>query len=94
MADPTIKKAYVALYQNRMNSLRKGDSSFRYDLEAVGIKQGSKKVTSKDTRGKNKLSPRGQYHRKKTNDHIRKLDSRISAEQVVDSFPKEHNHHH
>ena len=89
MADPTIKQAYVALYQNRMSALRKGDSSFRYDLEAVGVKQGSKNGAGGAARGKNKGSP--SHHRNKTNDHIRKLDTRIFAEQVVDSFPKEHH---
>ena len=89
MADPTIRQAYVSLYQNRMNNMRKGDSSFRYDLEAVGVKQGTKKM-SKPRGYKNFIgSPRYSQQRKKTNDQIRKLDTRIFAEQVVESFPKD-----
>ena len=47
MADPSIKQAFVQLYQSKMNSIRKGDSSFHYDLENVGIQQGPKTSAAK-----------------------------------------------
>ena len=66
--DATIKQAF-AQYQNKMTSVRKGEST-HYDLEAVGITKCG--------------SPRGKIKpRTKTYEQIRKLDSRIFAEQVV-----------
>ena len=61
--------------------MRRGESNY-YDFEAVGI-------TNTDLSIHNQSSASKYYVHSKTNEYIRKLDTRILAEQVIRSFSKE-----
>lgn len=56
--------------------MRRGENSFRYDLEAVGVKQGSKSSMSRK-KVRMALSPK--QSKVQADEQISKLDSKIFA---------------